>query len=263
VGCGHDRLVGVDVTAQQTHTEEETDPWTINVGDHPQRADSPAYTRSRALMSKLVQQVQPWFLGDPPYQDHHGGGIWVKDDSGWMLLLGLAGVEWSAQFCADPAKLDLLRQYAKRVLAAFPQTIAGYEALGYNDASGLLSKTMSTADDIAAWTDGIFNASVPLPANQHTGVLPTGAGFHHYPKPIVDIELFKHDDFTLFVTDANGAKVAVTPVGPRGSGDGRVALAWAPEGSASHDAQQAAQQVGQQVVLPADSDLAKQAFAHQ
>jgi hypothetical protein len=178
----------------QTHTETENDPWTINVGDHPQRTDSPAYTRSRNLMVKLVQLNQPWFLGDPPYQDHHGGGIWVKDDTGWLLLLGLAGIEWSAQFCADPAKVDLLRRHAKRIVAAFPQTIPGYVALGYTDAAGLLATPITTTDQIAAWTDGIFNASVPLPANQHTGVLPAAAGFHHYPKPIVDIELFKHDD---------------------------------------------------------------------
>jgi hypothetical protein len=251
------------MTAAATHTESENDPWSINVGDHPERADSPAFTRSRTLMTKLVQHEQPWFLGNPPYQDHHGGGIWVKDDQGWVLLLGLAGIEWSAQFCADPAKVDALRQQAKRIVAAFPQTVAGYEALGYHDAAGLLATTITTGDDIAAWTDGIFNASVPLPAQQHTGVLPAGAGFHHYPKPIVDIELFKHDDFTLFVNDAEGKKVAVTPVGPRGSGDGRVAIAWAPDGSASHAAQQAAAQVGQRAILPATSALAKQAFANQ
>jgi hypothetical protein len=135
--------------------------------------------------------------------------------------------------------------------------------LGYTDGAGLLATTITTTDQIAAWTDGIFNASVPLPADQHVGTLPTGAGFHHYPKPIVDIDLFKHDDFTLFVTDADGNKVAVTPVSARGSGDGRVAIAWAPEGTASHQLQQTAQQTGTRAIVPADSDLAKQAFARQ
>jgi hypothetical protein len=251
------------MTGLQTHTETENDPWTINIGDHPDRSNSPAFRRSANLLKRLVQTTQPWFLGDPPYQDHHGGGIWVKDDQGWLLLLGLAGVEWSAQFCADPAKIDLMRQHAKRVLAGFPQTVAGYEALGYHDAAGLLGKAIANADDIAAWTDGIFNASVPLPVDRHTGVIPSGAGFHHYPKPIVDIELFKHDDFILFVTDSQGKTVAVTPVGRRGSGDGRVAVAWAPEGSATHQAQQDALAAGHRVILPAGSDLAKQAFALQ
>ena len=42
------------------HTEHEDQPWTIEVGDHPGRTDSPQYTRSRNLMIKLVQQTQPW-----------------------------------------------------------------------------------------------------------------------------------------------------------------------------------------------------------
>ena len=31
------------------------------------------------------------------------------------MVRNLAGIEWSAQFCADPAKVDLLRQNAKRL----------------------------------------------------------------------------------------------------------------------------------------------------
>ena len=262
------------MTGAGTHTEHENDPWTIDVGDHPARADSPEYTRSRSLMIKLVQTVQPWYLGDQPYQDHHGGGIWVKDVDGWLLILGLAGIEWSAQFCADPAKVDVLRKYAVRLVAAFPDTVAGYEGLGYPDAASLLSTAITDADAVAAWTDGIFNASVPLPADRHTGVLPKGGGFHHYPKPIVDIELFKYDDFTLWVTDAAGRQVAVTPVGRRGSGDGRTALAWAPPAAAgaahaAGDGAAAGAAAGQPVaptdatILPADSDLSRQAFALQ
>ena len=71
------------------HTESEHYGWTIDVGDHPDRSDSPEYRASRAAMIKIVKATQPWFFGGPPYQDHHGGGIWVKDDTGWLLLLGL------------------------------------------------------------------------------------------------------------------------------------------------------------------------------
>jgi uncharacterized protein DUF6424 len=249
--------------AVSTHTESENDPWTIDVGDHPARADSVQYTHSRALMIKLVQTTQPWYLGDKPYQDHHGGGIWVKDAAGWLLILGLAGIEWSAQFCADPVKVDVLRQQANRILAGFPGTVAAYEALGYHDAAGLLASPITDPDSVAAWTDGVFNASVPLPADRHTGVLPKGGGFHHYPKPIVDIELFKFDDFTLWVTDATGQQVAVTPVGHRGSGDGRTALAWAPHNHAADAVAGAVEGPPAPTILPADSDLSKQAFALQ
>lgn len=146
---------------------------------------------------------------------------------------------------------------------------------------------------MAAWTDGIFNAAVPLPAAMHTGTLPAGAGYHHYPKPIVDILLFKYDDFELFVPDGAGRIIAVTPVSPRGSGDGRVAIAWQPDVAGpptsrggAIDAQSLAlyasapdangeavdvQAVDEEppdrdeklLVLPADSVAAQHAFAHQ
>jgi len=39
---------------------------------------------------------------------------------------------------------------------------------------------------------------------------------HHYPTPVTDIELFKHDDFILWVKDAENAVAAVLPIHPRG-----------------------------------------------
>jgi uncharacterized protein DUF6424 len=241
------------------HTEHEDHPWIINVGDHPDRSDSPGYRRSRALMVELVQRTQPWFFGPRPYQDHHGGGIWLKDDTGWLLVFGSAGIEWSAQFCADPAKVDLLRTQANRVVAAFPDTVPGYEALGYHAAAGLLGTPIADADAVAAWTDGIFNASVALPAGAHTGVLPASAGYHHYPKPIVDIATFKYDDFALFVADEDDNPVAVTPVDRRGSGNGAVRIVWADPRTAL------GRQVldGEPPVLPDTHPLARAAFAHQ
>lgn len=205
-----------------THPEHEQFPWTIAVVDHPARADSPGYRRSRELMQRLVEATPDWVLPGPPYQDHHGGAVWVNDDSGWMCLQLPLGIEWSAQFCADPAKVDRLRAYAQRLVAAFPKTLPGYGALGYHDGADLLTTPITTPALVAAWTDSIFNASLPLPAEVHTGVLPKGAGYHHYPKPIVDIEHFRYNDFQLFVTDQAGLPAAVVPVAPRGSGDWHV-----------------------------------------
>jgi Family of unknown function (DUF6424) len=240
-----------------THTQHEDMPWTTNVGDHPARADSPEYGRSRKLMIKLVQLCQPWGFGPPPYQDHHGGGVWLKDASGWFLTLGLLGGEWSSQFCADPVKVDRWRAATKRLVDAFPETIPGYVALGYPDGGRLLATPINGPSGIAAWFDGIFNASVPLPALDHTGVLPKGAGYHHYPKSIKDIDFFKRDDFTLWVVDpASGVHVAVAPVAPRGSGDGRVAVIYAPPGHPLAP-------VDAHVVLEADHPIAQQAFAAQ
>jgi hypothetical protein len=245
------------------HTEHEDQPWTIEVGDHPGRTDSPQYTRSRNLMIKLVQQTQPWWFGSPPYQDHHGGGIWLKDATGWFLVFGLAGIEWSAQFCADPAKVDKLRQLTARLVAGFPDTTAAYDALGYHDATQLLTVPITDANGVAAWTDGIFNASVALPAGSHTGVRPTAAGYHHYPKPIVDIEAFKYDDFNLFVADAEGNPVAVTPVAPRQSGNRAVHVAWADPHTPLGHAKAQAEQAGGHLVLPETHPCAQAAFANQ
>lgn len=261
-----------------THTEHEDKPWTIAIGDHPARKDTLAYRHSRSVMIEIVKTTQPWVFGDRPYQDHHGGGIWLKDDTGWLLTLSPFGIEWSAQFCADPKKVDVARGYCARLLAAFPQTIPAYEALGYKDAAALLSTQITNADQVSAWTDGIFNASVPLPADMHTGSLPSASGYHHYPKPIVDIMLFKFDDFTLFVPDEDGTTIAVTPVARRGSRDRRVAVAWQPEGHVAGqapaaqpdaDAGAAAPEAlpppaaGAPIILPADSSAARHAFANQ
>jgi hypothetical protein len=247
-----------------THTEQEDDPWIINIGDHPQRADSPGYVRSRALMVALVKLVQPWVFGPPPYQDHHGGGLWLSQDGKTpFLVLGLIGCEWSAQFCADPTKVDAWRVRTKELVAAFPNTIPLYESLGYHDGRGRLDTPIADATGVGLWVDSIFNASVPLPALAHTGVLPAGGGMHHYPKPIVDIEFFKRDDFTLWVTDSQGQPAAVTPVGPPGSGDGRVRVAYSTPGTYLDQQHMAAHAQGQALLMEPDHPLAQQAFALQ
>jgi hypothetical protein len=275
-----------------THPEHEDFPWLIAVVDHPPRTESAAYARSRDLMRKIVSAASDWILAGSGYQDHHGGAVWVKDKQGWLCMQLPLGMEWSAQFCADPAKVDQLRQYAARVVAAFPDTLPGYQSLGYPDADRVLATSIQNADGISDWTDSIFNASMPLPAAAHTGVLPTAAGYHHYPKPIVDIDHFRYADFQLFVTDPAGLPAVVVPVAPRGSGDGRVRLIAAHPGSAyihrlagsaspAHEAAPAAadlrlapdalaaENVPDQVagdqpdILPADDPLAREAFASQ
>jgi hypothetical protein len=277
-----------------THQEHEDFPWIIAVVDHPPRTDSPAYRRSRTLMHKLVDTTPDWILAGDQYEDHHGGSVWVKDQQGWLILQVPLGIEWSAQFCADPAKVDRLRQYAVRVVAAFPDTLPGYVALGYQEGESLLSTPITNPAGVSAWTDSIFNASLPLPANTHSGVLPRAAGYHHYPKPIVDIDHFRFGDFRLFVTDSAGLPAVVVPVGARGSGDARVRLLAAHPDSvyvhhltgpgappAAHEEgrtatgettpdllaaapQAASSGAGEQPdILPANDPLAQQAFADQ
>lgn len=193
------------------HHEHENDPWTIDVVDHAPRTESPEYVASRKLMQKIIATLDDWVLGKGPYQDHHGGSVWVKDDDGWLFTQLPLGIEWSAQFCADPAKVDKLRVMAGRLVRAFPDTLPAYEDLGYGAGRALLGKQITTPEDVARWTDSIFNAAMPVPAAVHTGKLPKGAGYHHYPKPIVDIDHFRRDDFNLFVTDQKGLPAVVVP----------------------------------------------------
>jgi hypothetical protein len=196
--------------------EFEDYPWTRNIRHHDPRTDTAEYRHSRAKMHELVDSTSDFLYGDEPFEDHHAGGLWLKDDVGWFMVRNLAGIEWSAQFCADPKKVDQLRINARRLYAAFPDAVA---ALGIRD---LLDTPITTPDDVASWTDSICNASVPLPRPLHTGVIPPRAGVHHYPAPVMEIEHFKYDDFDLWHVDEHTREiVAVTPVAPPGSGDDR------------------------------------------
>lgn len=241
------------------HTESEDHPWDINIPDHPGRTDSPEYVQSRSRMHRLATGTAvEAFYGAVQVQDHHGGGLWLKDAAGWFMVRNLAGMEWSSQFAADPAKVDVLRRNAQRLYAAFPGVA---DELGI---STLLATPITDAAGIAAFVDSVANASVPLPAQHHTGVLPAGAGVHHYAAPVMEIDYFKRGDFTLWVTDpATNTQVAVVPVAPRGSGDGRVEVLHALPGTELHQRVLNAHAAGNRVVLDASHPLAQQAFAKQ
>jgi Family of unknown function (DUF6424) len=297
---------------EPVHSESEGHPWSINVPDHPQRADSPEYVAARTKMNQIAAGTTGLFYGPPPFQDHHGGALWLKDAQGWFLVRNLAGIEWSAQFCADPAKVDLLRQNAKRLY-----DLLAPEIKQELDPNGLLDTPIQDAAGVAKWTDSIFNAGVPLHQSFHTGVLPQGgaqsaqaaapaadasqgapdpapaadasqgaqastpaasqpsapagasaagqdpAGVHHYPTPIVDIQLFKYDDFQLWVTDAEGNPAAVAPVSPRGSGNASVHVLFATPGSQLAAQKQAAEGANTPLILGPDHPLAQQAFTNQ
>jgi hypothetical protein len=239
------------------HSEHEDEPWAINIPGHATRSDSPEYVKSRSTLTRMAGQVSGLLYGPPPYQDHHGGGLWLKDAQGWFLVRNLVGMEWSSQFCADPAKVDQVRLNARRLYAAFPEAA---QELGIQQ---LLDTPITDAAGIAQWTDSICNASIPLPAPSHTGVLPAGGGLHHYPSPITEIAFFKHDDFQLWVTDPEGHPAAVAPVSPRGSGDGRVHVLYATPGSALASQVSQAEAQSQPLILDPGHPLAQQAFRQQ
>ncbi|MFD8755787.1 DUF6424 family protein [Kitasatospora sp. NPDC059577] len=241
----------------QPHTESEDLGWTINIPGHPPRADSPEYQAARAEMHRLTDTLDRPFYGSEPVEDHHGGGLWLKDSEGWFLVRNLVGIEWSAQFCADPSKVDLLRQNAKRLYALCPDAV---RELGIGE---LLDTPITDAAGVQRWTDSICNASVPLPHAVHSAALPQGGGVHHYPSPVTEIVFFKRDDFRLWVVDAGGQAVAVAPVAKRGSGDGRVQVLFAAQESALHPELERARDSGDALLLESDHPMARTAFAQQ
>jgi hypothetical protein len=248
-----------------THEHKEKLPWGVNIPDHAGRTESPGFRASKKLAGRILTTLrgkEPF--GDGPWQMHHGGSLWVFKDGEWRLFLATVGIEWSAQFCADPAKVDLLRLNARFLYDAFPQTVPEMILLGYKQAEALLATPITDAPTISTWVDSVFNSCVPLAAPIHSGVLPTGGGRHHYPAPITDIVQVKYDDFQLWVTDKpTNTKVAVLPVAPRGSGDGRVTLTFAPVGHRLAKKKLAAAKKNERVVFGPDDDLARQAFARQ
>jgi hypothetical protein len=256
---------------EPVHTESETHPWTVDVPDHPARSDSPEYVAARQKMNELAGQATGLIYGPGPFEDHHGGALWLQDAQGWFMVRNLAGIEWSAQFCADPAKVDLLRQNAKRLYDLLSPQIK--QQL---DPGGLLDTPIQDAAGVAQWTDSIFNAGVPLHTGFHVGVLPAGGtqnppatadpepgGVHHYPTPIADIQLFKYDDFQLWVTDQQGNPAAVAPVAQRGSGDASVHVLYATPGSQLEQQKQAAERASTPLILPPEHPLSQQAYQKQ
>jgi hypothetical protein len=181
-------------------------------------------------------------------------------------------MEWSQQFCADPAKVDKLRLYAQRIYKRFPESIPAFKQMGFADADVVLGETIDSAEKVSRWVDSIFNASVPLGQPRHTGTVKLKAkgrtpqvegGVHHYPTPITDIQLFKRDDFQLWVLDAEKQPAAVLPVGPRGSQQSDVRVAFATPGTELHRQVAAAAKKGTFVRVTGAHSMAKQAFAAQ
>jgi Family of unknown function (DUF6424) len=71
------RLIqGESMTATDpVHTETETHTWSVNVPDHPQRADSPEYTAAKNKMNEIAAQATDLLYGPGPFQDHHGSAL--------------------------------------------------------------------------------------------------------------------------------------------------------------------------------------------
>ena len=258
-------------TVELGGVESENHPWRIQLVKHPDRFESTFFRAAKSATKKILEELDDEHLpygprptGTDHWEMHHGGSLWVKGENGWRMYRARVGIEWSMQFCADPAKVDRLRQEAAELVAAFPLTLPALKALGYKGAEELLNTPITDADGVEAWTDSIFNACVPMGRGNHQGVLPkVPPGEHHYPWPVKGADFIKYDDFQLWVTLPDGMHGAVVPVDRRGSGDGHVRLVHVPEGSQGEESFVRAQEVGKMAVLPPNSSAALQAFKSQ
>ncbi|PBC80536.1 hypothetical protein SAMN05428945_4963 [Streptomyces sp. 2224.1] len=257
--------------------ESENHPWKIRLVEHPKRFESSHFRAAKTTARKILHAMDDADLPYGPrpvdpdqessnserWEMHHGGSLWVKGSRGWRMYRARVGIEWSMQFCADPGKVDRLRQDAAELVDAFPLTLPALAELGYQRAEELLRTPIRDADGVEAWTDSLFNACVPLSHGNHQGILPSVPGEHHYPWPVKGADFVRYEDFQLWVTLPDGTHGAVAPVDRRGSGDGHVRLAFVPEGSAAAPAVAEAQDRGLMAVVPPDSEVALQAFAQQ
>jgi uncharacterized protein DUF6424 len=246
-----------------THTETEGKSVTINIPDHPGRAESAGFVAAKKLAKKILATIPGGIFGTDDVQMHHGGSLWAWDGTTWHLYLNTVGMEWSSQFCADPAKVELLRVNANALYGAFPQTAPKMVELGYKNAQALLDTPITDGATIAAWVDSIFNSCVPLPAHWHTGARPMGSGEHHYPRPITNIEFIKRDDFQLWHDDPeSGTPIAVVPTARPGTADApTVQVVYAQPGTNLHRRLRQAEEQGKILELGARHPVTRAAFA--
>ncbi len=62
------------MSQQGTHIEHEDMPWTISIGNHPARTESPTYVRSRKLMIKVLATQRNFVYGCGLVDDPAGIG---------------------------------------------------------------------------------------------------------------------------------------------------------------------------------------------
>ena len=166
----------------------------VTTADHPTRADSPEYAKTRVWLMGMtegacyvcggpVDLTHPEGPGDKTgQQDHHGGGLFLYPDGGAdpvLVGLNLFGMEWSLGFGASPARVA-------QFVALTNEVITRLGGPKY-------SAEIATSDDVMAWVDSPNNANVKLcavhhiahedkdtpDANGHQGV-----GIHNGPFPI-------------------------------------------------------------------------------
>ena len=225
----------------------------VETATHPPRKDSPEYLASRKFLMNVVRGGcyicgGPVDLSHPEapadakgLQDHHGGGILVRE-----VLVGfnLFPLEWSMGWGADPARVT-----------AFVQQLAdaGLLAAADLEAAGI-SLPLADTDAVMRWVDSKFNANVKLCAPHHVGHQTShtpdangheAVGIHNAPWPVLAAQAV----WDWSKGDMFGGTTGTVVVAPHDSKPGHAVVAYV------HDAHPERLKVGQ--VLPPTHGLAK------
>jgi hypothetical protein len=124
----------------------------------------------------------------------------VYDGSEWLVFRNCLTIFLGAENCADPAKVDVLREYTNNLLDAYPDTIPQLEKNGVR-VRALLNRRIETFEDVEAWANSIFNSG-PI---------------SRYPAHVDHTVELAYDDIIIEVKSGR-EPVYVIPVAPRGSG---------------------------------------------
>jgi hypothetical protein len=158
--------------------------------DHPPRKDSPTYNAARKVLMNTRKGGCVVCGGTPDMthpelegiadshglEDHHGGGIYVKDV---LVALNLFGTERSLGFSANPKIVSAMVANLNTVLTALGEPT--YDSPIVDTASVML------------FVDSTYNANVKLCKPHHTGRMDSPAkdahgreavGVHEIPFPI-------------------------------------------------------------------------------
>ena len=172
------------------NTEKIGENITVYTDSHPPRTDSPEYLASRRQLMTTQRgaclicggvpdlshpEMTP--VGSPVgKQDHHGGGIVVKDV---LVALNLFPIEWSQGWGSSPAALSKLVSNLNIIMG-----LLGEEPY---------SATISDIPSLMAYVDSTFNANVRFCAPHHVGLQTQhtpdangheACGIHEIPAPI-------------------------------------------------------------------------------
>ena len=214
-------------------------------------------TMQRVGVATLVEKK---FVGMQPV-------VAITTSTGTFVAEGLA-----SHNCADPAKVDLLRQNAQRLY-----NLVSPQVKQQLDPGGLLDTPIQDAAGVAKWTDSIFNAGVPLHPTFHTGVLPAGAA-QSPPAPGTAPSLPGCTTTRRRSPTSSCSSTTISSYGSptsratpprshpwtqRGSGNASVHVLYATPGSQLAQQKHEAESAGAPLILGPDHPLSVQAYQNQ